>query len=134
MLSIGRTLALLNYLVFNTERTFDLRHKLYHAPHRQFNGITHVFVVTFGALSYTDPPGWVEGEGRIEWDRVAGKSMSEIIFLFLIEEGGCVQDLARDLLELIVEGPEGDTVYSAYQIERTVMTDEEEMEARLLEV
>ena len=134
MLSIGRTLALLNYLVFNTERTFDLRHKLYHAPHRQFNGITHVFVVTFGALSYTDPPGWVEGEGRIEWDRVAGKSMSEIIFLFLIEEGGCVQDLARDLLELIVEGPEGDTVYSAYQIEGTVMTDEEEMEARLLEV
>ena len=82
MLSTGRTLALLNYLVFNTERTFDLRHKLYHAPHRQFNGITHVFVVTFGALSYTDPPGWVEGEGRIEWDRVAGKSMSEIFLFF----------------------------------------------------
>ena len=33
-----------------------------------------------------------------------------------------------------MEGPEGDTVYSAYQIEGTVMTDEEEMEARLLEV
>ena len=91
---IGRTLALLNYLVFNTERTFDLRHKLYHAPHRQFNGITHVFVVTFGALSYTDPPGWVEGEGRIEWDRVAGKSMQYNVCFFLLR-GMCSRPCQR---------------------------------------
>lgn len=43
--------------------------------------------------------------------------------------------MARDLLDLVVEGPEGDSVYSAYQddVEDESVTDDEEMEARILE-
>jgi hypothetical protein len=43
--------------------------------------------------------------------------------------------MARDLLDLVVEGPEGDSVYAAYQIETDEgsITDDEEMEARLLD-
>lgn len=43
--------------------------------------------------------------------------------------------MARDLLDLVVEGPESDSVYAAYQsdVEDGSVTDDEEMEARLLE-
>jgi hypothetical protein len=42
--------------------------------------------------------------------------------------------MARDLLDLVVEGPEGDNVWAAYQGEPDPGndTDEEEMEAKLL--
>jgi hypothetical protein len=43
--------------------------------------------------------------------------------------------MARDLLDLVVEGPEGDSVYGAYQsdTDEGSVTDDEEMEARLLD-
>ena len=43
--------------------------------------------------------------------------------------------MTRDLLDLVVEGPEGDSVYAAYQddAEEGSITDDEEMEARMLE-
>jgi hypothetical protein len=43
--------------------------------------------------------------------------------------------MARDLLDLVVEGPEGDSVYAAYQsdVDEGSVTDDEEMEARLLD-
>jgi hypothetical protein len=42
--------------------------------------------------------------------------------------------MARDLLDLVVEGPEGDSIYEAYQSDTDEgnVTDDEEMEARLL--
>lgn len=43
--------------------------------------------------------------------------------------------MARDLLDLVVEGPEGDSIYAAYQsdVDDGSVTDDEEMEARLLD-
>jgi hypothetical protein len=43
--------------------------------------------------------------------------------------------MASDLLDLVVEGPESDSVYAAYQSDAddASVTDDEEMEARLLD-
>ncbi|KZP18692.1 hypothetical protein FIBSPDRAFT_828969 [Athelia psychrophila] len=113
--AMTRTVLLLNYLVFCTEPTANLRQKLHHAPHRAFNGITYMFIVTLGYLSYADPPDWVNDEGRAELEHLA--------------------DMTRDLLDLVVEGPEGDSVYAAYQDDADdgSVTDDEEIEARMLE-
>lgn len=54
--AITQALMLLHYLVFSPEQGLNLRHKLHHAPHRQFNGVSHMFVVTLGRLSFADPP------------------------------------------------------------------------------
>jgi hypothetical protein len=71
--AISRTVVLLNYLVVCTEPTCNLRQKLQHAPHRQFNGISYMFIVTFGTLSYADPPKWVSDKDRIELEQMAGE-------------------------------------------------------------
>jgi hypothetical protein len=46
-----------------------------------------------------------------------------------------LSDTARDLLELAVDGPEGDSVWAAYQmeLENESETDDEEREARLMD-
>lgn len=67
-----RTVLLLNYLVFGTDPTTNLRQKLHHAPHRSFNGITYMFIVTLGYLSYADPPDWINDEGRAELEHLSG--------------------------------------------------------------
>jgi len=71
--AISRTVVLLNYLVFSAEPTSNLRQKLHHAPHRQFNGISYMFIVTFGTLSYADPPEWVADKDKIELDQIRGE-------------------------------------------------------------
>lgn len=40
----------------------DLKLKLHQAPTRPFTALTHVFIVTFGRLSYADAPVWVRRE------------------------------------------------------------------------
>jgi hypothetical protein len=74
--TLNQALVLLHHLVFGTEPSFDLSHKLYHSPHRQFNGITHIFVVTLGRLSYAVTPDWVDASGRSELERMAGMATS----------------------------------------------------------
>ena len=71
--AISRTVVLLNYLVFSAEPTSSLRQKLQHAPHRQFNGISYLFIVTFGTLSYADPPEWVTDKDKIELEQIRGE-------------------------------------------------------------
>lgn len=45
-----------------------------------------------------------------------------------------VEDMARDLLELVVEGPENDSIYAVYQEpDQRSDTDDEEIEARRLD-
>lgn len=130
-----RTVLLLNYLVFGTEPTTNLRQKLHHAPHRAFNGITYMFIVTLGYLSYADPPDWVNDEGRTELEHLAGSSYINRGSLNKLNEIFALVDMTRDLLDLVVEGPEGDSVYAAYQDDADdgSVTDDEEMEARMLE-
>ncbi|KAJ7287429.1 hypothetical protein C8J57DRAFT_1460761 [Mycena rebaudengoi] len=94
--TLNQTLFLLHHLVFGAEPNVNLRLRLHHAPHRAFSGISHMFIVTFGRLSYADPP--------------------------------------ETFLDLVVDGPEGDSIWAAYQTDTAndSDTDEEDMEARLL--
>ncbi|KAJ6625537.1 hypothetical protein B0H10DRAFT_616824 [Mycena sp. CBHHK59/15] len=112
--TLNQTLFLLHHLVFGLEPNFNLRHKLHYAPHRTFTGIAHMFIVTFGRLSCADPPEWIDLTHKQELE-----GMSE---------------MAQDLLELVVDGPEGDSIWAAYQADHgnDSDTDEEDMETKLL--
>ncbi|KAJ7217952.1 hypothetical protein GGX14DRAFT_598835 [Mycena pura] len=111
--TLNQTLFLLHHLVFGLESTFNLRHRLHYAPSRTFNGITHMFIVTFGRLSSADPPEWLDSAEKLELE-----SMS---------------DMAQDLLDLVIDGPEGDSIWAAYQADSgDPDTDEEDMEAKLM--
>ncbi|KAJ7587198.1 hypothetical protein C8J56DRAFT_943791 [Mycena floridula] len=92
--TMDQTLFLLHHLVLRSEQV-DLVYKLHHAPHRPFIGITHMFTVTLGWLSYADPPDWVDVQAR-----------RNIVMM---------REMARDLLDLVVDGPEADGVWAAYQ-------------------
>ncbi|THH05276.1 hypothetical protein EW145_g4910 [Phellinidium pouzarii] len=121
--NMKQTLHLLHQLVFpssslnSTEGqntvNFDFRQKLYHAPHSQFNGLAHMFIVTVGRLSYADPPEWLATELQAEVEKIT--------------------EPARDLMDLIIEGPESDSVWAAYQDANhgIVTEDDDEMEAHL---
>ncbi|KAF8236475.1 hypothetical protein L208DRAFT_1390557 [Tricholoma matsutake] len=111
---LNQTLSLLHHLVFGTNPIFNLRHKLYSTHYRPFNGLTHMFIVTFGRLCYADLPGWVDEQGRHD---------------LLLST-----DIARELLDLVVDGPEADSIWQAYQFETENETEDdvEEMEAKLL--
>jgi hypothetical protein len=69
---MNQTLFLLHHLVFSGEPVFNLRHKLLHAPHRQFNGINHMSIVTLGRLSYADPPDWLDSQPKLELEHMGG--------------------------------------------------------------
>ncbi|KAF8161182.1 hypothetical protein B0H34DRAFT_369698 [Crassisporium funariophilum] len=114
--TLNQTITLLYHLIFQTDPALNLRVKLQHAPHRPFNSISHMFVVTFGRLSYCEPPGWINAEGRQELE--------------------ILSELAREILEVVVDGPETDSLWVAFQTEPEgdSVTDEEEMEARLMGV
>lgn len=72
---------------------------------KEFNGVQHIFVSTFGALACaeadTDDAAWtcVSREPNAVQSRVDPRT---------------VQFLAQDLLDAVVEGPEGDSVYEIY--------------------
>lgn len=70
--TLNQTIMLLYSLIFRTEPALNLRHLLQHAPHRPFNSISNIFVVTFGRLSYCDSPGWIDPERRQELEILSG--------------------------------------------------------------
>ncbi|KAJ7251529.1 hypothetical protein B0H12DRAFT_1234163 [Mycena haematopus] len=115
--TVNQTLFLMHHLVFGVEPNFNLRHRLHYAPSRAFNGITHMFIVTFGRLSCADPPEWIDSAHALELEAMA--------------------EMAQDLLDLVVDGPEADSIWTAYQVDpgepgADSDTDEEDMEAKLL--
>ncbi|KAF9501595.1 hypothetical protein BDN71DRAFT_721855 [Pleurotus eryngii] len=112
--ALGDTLSLLHHLVFSTQPPLGLLLKLQQAPPRYFNGANHVFIVAFGRLSYADPPSWMNKTTVIALERVI--------------------DMAKDLLEHVVDGPEGDAIWEVYQgnFDNASETDEGDMEAQLL--
>lgn len=87
-------LQLLHYIVFKMGAQLDLQRVIQFPPHR-FNGLEHMFVVGLGRLSYADPP---------EWNDNTCKLLCET----------CTE-LARDLLEQFINGPEVDTIWASYQ-------------------
>ncbi|KAI5123947.1 hypothetical protein M0805_006361 [Coniferiporia weirii] len=124
--NIKQTLYLLHRLIFHSPTSdgiegqnnlnFDFRQKLFHAPHSLFNGLAHMFIVMIGRLSYADPPGWLESGLQAEIEQVT--------------------EPARDLMDLVIEGPESDSVWAAYQDtgSESITEDDDEMEARLLDM
>ncbi|KAF9529411.1 hypothetical protein CPB83DRAFT_264789 [Crepidotus variabilis] len=105
---LNQILFLLYHLIFSKNPAVSLADKIQHAPSRAFNCLIHIFTVTFGRLGYCDPPGWMDPNSRHELE-----SMAEI---------------ARDILELVFDGPEGDTIWSTFQFDQDeeVEPDEEE--------
>lgn len=45
----------------------------------------HMFVVSFGQLSYSEPPDWIEEEGRVELESLVGKWKALMILLSLMK-------------------------------------------------
>jgi len=79
----SQTTLLLHHLIFGTDPNLNLRHKLQHAPYRPFNSISHIFIVTFGRLSYCETPSWVEAETRRELEYLAGKALFLLMILLV---------------------------------------------------
>jgi len=101
----GRTVAgiaqgvlLLHYVVFRTPKgPTSLRARLQAAPPRHFNGIGHQFVVALGRLSFAEPPDDVSTQDR-GW-------LEQLV------------DPARDVMDLVMAGPESESVWSLFQEE-----------------
>ncbi|TFK73987.1 hypothetical protein BDN72DRAFT_833963 [Pluteus cervinus] len=112
--TINHSIILLHHLVFGVEPAFNLGRRLYNVPYRKFTNILHLFMVTFGRLSYADTPDWIEPGFRIEFERTI--------------------ELSRDLLESVVDGTESDSIWAAFQPENDEdqPTDQGDIEARML--
>ncbi|KIJ67886.1 hypothetical protein HYDPIDRAFT_165675 [Hydnomerulius pinastri MD-312] len=113
------TTLLLHHLVVGEESTLSLRDRLYRAPMKTYHGLIHFFILTFGRLSFADSPNWLDAKDKQRLEQVA--------------------DLSRALLELVVEGPEIESIWGTYQDEVedvnevAMEVDDEEAEARKLE-
>ena len=95
---VGRGILLLHYVIFRTPNgPANLRGRLQAAPPRHFNGIGHQFVVALGRLSFAEPPDEVSVPDRMLLEQLA--------------------DPARDVMDLVVAGPESESVWSLFQEE-----------------
>ncbi|KAF7315576.1 hypothetical protein MIND_00072900 [Mycena indigotica] len=114
--TLSQTLLLFHYLVFGLEGDVNLRHKFQHAtPSRAFIGITHVFLVTFGRLGCADAPDWMTDSQKRELESLG--------------------DMAQDLVDLVVDGPELDSLWAAFQADSDdsiTVDDAVALEARLV--
>jgi hypothetical protein len=71
--TLSQALLVLHHLIFSVQPTFILQHALEMAAlHRRFNGVTHMFIVTMGRLSYSDLPKWIPGNVQVDLDQLAG--------------------------------------------------------------
>ncbi|OBZ67192.1 Regulator of nonsense transcripts UPF2 [Grifola frondosa] len=67
-----RTVSLLYHLVLGGSSRFNLRQKLILVQNRFFHGISHMFTVTMGRLSYADTPEWVGERNQLQLEQMAG--------------------------------------------------------------
>ncbi|KAH9023116.1 hypothetical protein EDB84DRAFT_1226659, partial [Lactarius hengduanensis] len=87
---------LLHYVIFRAPKgPASLRARLQAAPPRHFNGIGHQFVVALGRLSFAKPPDEVPVQDRGWLEQLA--------------------DLARDVMDLVMAGPESESVWPLFQ-------------------
>jgi hypothetical protein len=95
---VARGILLLHYVIFGTPKgPANLRGRLQAAPLRHFNGIGHQFVVALGRLSFAEPPDEVSASDRLLLEQLA--------------------DPSRDVMDLVVAGPESESVWSLFQEE-----------------
>jgi len=105
---------LLHHLLFTLELSSILGRKLIEASRLSgpFNGVTHMFIVTFGRLSWAEAPEWLESECRSECEVVA--------------------ELALEIIETVVAGPECDSLWAVWH--QNEIIDDEEVEAQMIMV
>ncbi|KAI0666623.1 hypothetical protein C8Q78DRAFT_1058470 [Trametes maxima] len=115
--TMTRTVLLLHYLMANADTTkINLRQKLMHPSRRFSSALWHAFTVSLGRISYAFPPEWTGAENALRLDQIC--------------------DLARDVLELAVDGPELESIWEAFHIDDNVPApartqyDDEETEPR----
>ena len=64
---------LLHHLVIGEDATLDLRERLLRvASAKTYQGLIHRFILTFGRLSYANPPYWLDETDRQRLMGVAG--------------------------------------------------------------
>lgn len=103
-------------LTFSTApQGVDLARRLQEAgSKKEFNGVQHIFVSAFGALAFAE----VDVEGS--WAAISPTGETNT------DDLRTIQFLAQDLLDAVVEGPEGDSVYAIYVEEEAPPLSEEE--------
>lgn len=111
--TLNQALILLHHLILGIDPNVPLTSRLQAAP-RPLNTAPQIFLAAFGRLSYADPPDWLSQTERVELESTT--------------------EISRELLELVIDGPEGDSIWRALQIEleEDKIIDEGDMEAELL--
>ncbi|KAF9012415.1 hypothetical protein BDQ17DRAFT_1405087 [Cyathus striatus] len=109
--SMTKILYLLYYLIFEEDTNINMRHKLLHTSSEIFAHISEVYIVTFSRLSFADAPDWLDESAKIEL---------ELLSEFLNS------DIARELLDLVLDGPDGELAWAAYQRNKDVRPIEQE--------
>lgn len=92
---MNHALYLLHNIVSSDPTTINLRQKLLRAPPRHFNGIMHMFTLTFGRLSYSPLPEWMPVPAQNELN--------------------IMSEMARDMVELVLDQPEDEAIWTALQ-------------------
>ncbi|KAI9059125.1 hypothetical protein FKP32DRAFT_1596447 [Trametes sanguinea] len=93
-----RTVLLLHHLMTNADSSrINLRQKLMFPPKRFCNALWHMFTVSLGRISYAFPPDWAGMENAMRLDQIC--------------------DLAKDVLEVAVDGPELESIWAAFHVD-----------------
>ncbi|KAH9917932.1 uncharacterized protein BXZ73DRAFT_53155 [Epithele typhae] len=102
--TMHRTVILFHYLIMRVDPAMiNVHERLFKPNRRRFNGVRHTFYVTFGRISYADPPVTLSSETRRQLDQMS--------------------DLAKDILEHLVDGPEVESTWSAFHIDDGPLAD-----------
>lgn len=124
---------LLHHLVIGEDATLDLRECLLRAPPKTSQGLIHYFLLALGRLSYANPPYWLDDKDKQRLVGVAG--LCSVVHSVNSLTIRCA-DLARALLERVIQGPELDLIWEIYQDEgddnneAAMDVDDEEVEAQ----
>lgn len=124
-----RTLVLLHHLMTNADATkINLRHKLMTSPRRFSNALWHMFTVSLGRISYAPPPEWAGPENALRLDQICGTSAPYSTAYSSGTHQHSPTDLAKDTLEVAVDGPELESIWAAFQEDDNVPASDEAQE------
>lgn len=70
--TLSQAVFLFHHFIFSNTRVMDLRRKLLSAPPRPFVCTNHIFIVSFGRLSFADPPIWISNEDKTVLEAISG--------------------------------------------------------------
>lgn len=117
------TLACVIVLLFHMFKGVDfftLREKFTTAPKRIFNGLYHVCNVALGRISFCPVPDGIAPESVYKLEGIRGAcrialGVAILTLLFSSPLGFFRTDMAKEVLEMVVDGPEFETIYDAFQ-------------------